>query len=103
MISFRPVGTGVEIGLRRRATFLETPGLFFRSHQTEDQADFVAMHAGPEIRRCVGGKPWSSAKAVDRFRHQYLDKPSKTYDLWVTILQTESRYTGPLWPSGQAE
>lgn len=74
---------------------LETPRLLFRSHQPEDEEDFVKMQTDPEVRRYVGGgKAWPHEKAVYRFRNEYLGRPSKTYGLWATILKTESRYIG---------
>jgi RimJ/RimL family protein N-acetyltransferase len=74
--------------------FLETPRLLFRSHQADDEEDFVQMQTDPEVRRYVGGKAWPREKAVYRFRNEYLGKPSKTYGLWATILKSESKYIG---------
>ena len=75
-------------------TFLETPRLLFRSHQLEDEEDFVKMQTDPEVRRYVGGKAWPYEKAVYRFRNEYLGKPSKIYGLWATVLKSESKYIG---------
>jgi ribosomal-protein-alanine N-acetyltransferase len=74
--------------------FLETPRLLFRSHQAEDEEDFVKMQTDPEVRRYVGGKAWPYEKAVYRFRNEYLGKPSKIYGLWATVLKSESKYIG---------
>jgi RimJ/RimL family protein N-acetyltransferase len=78
----------------RTVTFFETARLLFRSHEAADEPDFVAMQTDPEVRRYVGGKPWSYERAVYRFRHEYLGKPSKTFGLWATVLKAESRYIG---------
>jgi [ribosomal protein S5]-alanine N-acetyltransferase len=75
-------------------TFLETARLLFRPHQVEDEADFIHMQTDLEVRRYVGGRAWSCEKAVDRFRNEYLGRPSKTYGLWATILKAESKYIG---------
>jgi ribosomal-protein-alanine N-acetyltransferase len=74
--------------------FLETERLLFRTHETDDETDFLAMHTDPEVRRYVGGEPWSLKKAQDRFRNQYLGRPIETYGLWATILREEGRYIG---------
>lgn len=52
------------------------------------------MQIDPEVRRYVGGQAWSVDKAVYRFRHQFLDRPAKTYGLWATVLKDENRYIG---------
>jgi ribosomal-protein-alanine N-acetyltransferase len=75
-------------------TFLETERLQFRSHQTQDEADFVRMQTDPEVRRYVGGQAWPLEKALHRFRNQYLGRPKKTYGLWATILKEEEKYIG---------
>jgi ribosomal-protein-alanine N-acetyltransferase len=75
-------------------TFLETTRLLFRSHEAQDEANFVKMQTDPEVRRYVGGQAWSREKAVQRFRTAYLNKPSKVYGLWATILKTEGTYIG---------
>jgi ribosomal-protein-alanine N-acetyltransferase len=75
-------------------TLLETERLLFRTHEDHDEPDFIAMHADPEVRRYVGGQPWPLKKAKDRFRDQYLGRPTETYGLWAAILKEESRYIG---------
>jgi len=74
--------------------FQETPRLLFRSHQAGDEEEFIRMHTDPEVRRYVGGQPWSVEKARDRFRNQYLGKPSRAYGLWATVLREEQKYIG---------
>jgi len=74
--------------------FLETPRLFFRSHEAGDEADFVSMHTDAEVRRYVGGQAWPEEKARSRFREQYLGKPAETYGLWATIFKEEGKYIG---------
>jgi len=74
--------------------FLETERLLFRSHEAKDEADFVRMHSDPEVRRFMGGHGWPLEKAQDRFRNQYLGRPSRTYGLWATILKQEAKYIG---------
>jgi len=74
--------------------FLETDRLLFRSHEPQDENDFVAMHTDPEVRRYVGGSAWSFEKALDRFRNSYLGKPSKTYGLWAMVLKENGKYIG---------
>ena len=74
--------------------FLETERLLFRSHEPKDQADFVAMHTDPEVRRYVGGPAWSSEKSQTRFRDEYLGRPTGTYGLWATILKDDGKYIG---------
>ena len=74
--------------------FLETQRLLFRTHEPGDEADFIAMHTDAEVRRYVGGQPWPLEKAHDRFRNQYLGRPSETYGLLATILKDEGRYIG---------
>jgi ribosomal-protein-alanine N-acetyltransferase len=75
-------------------TLLETERLLFRSHETQDEADFVAMHTDPEVRRYVGGQAWPLEKAQSRFRKEYLGRPTDTYGLWATILKEEGKYIG---------
>jgi RimJ/RimL family protein N-acetyltransferase len=74
--------------------FLETERLLFRTHEAKDQADFIAMHTDPEVRRHVGGQAWPVEKAQRRFRNEYLGEPTETYGLWATILKEEGRYIG---------
>ncbi len=74
--------------------FLETNRLLFRTHEPQDEADFIRMHTDPEVRRYVGGKAWPVEKAVARFRGNYLGNPSETYGLWATILKEEGRFIG---------
>jgi [ribosomal protein S5]-alanine N-acetyltransferase len=74
--------------------FLETERLLFRSHESQDQDDFVKMHTDPEVRRYVGGQAWTVEKAIDRFRTQYLGKPTKVHGLWATVLKQEQSYVG---------
>ena len=77
--------------------FLETERLLFRTHEAEDEADFVRMHTDPEVRRYMGGQGiagWPVEKALDRFRNEYLGKPTETYGLWATILKEENKYIG---------
>jgi ribosomal-protein-alanine N-acetyltransferase len=76
--------------------FLETNRLLFRSHEAEDEADFVEMQIDPEVRRYVGGqgRGWSLEKAQHRFRNEYLGRPTETYGLWATILKKEGKYIG---------
>lgn len=52
------------------------------------------MHTDPEVRRYVGGQPWALEKAQDRFRNQYLGRPTEAYGLWATILKEEGKYIG---------
>jgi [ribosomal protein S5]-alanine N-acetyltransferase len=77
-----------------RMTFLETNRLLFRTHEPQDQDDFVRMHTDPAVRRYMGGQAWPLEKALHRFRTQYLGEPSKTYGLWATILKEEGKYIG---------
>lgn len=77
-----------------RMPFLETNRLLFRTHESQDQDDFVRMHTDPAVRRYMGGEAWPLEKALDRFRTQYLGKPAKTYGLWATILKEEGKYVG---------
>jgi ribosomal-protein-alanine N-acetyltransferase len=74
--------------------FLETDRLLFRSHQSSDEEGFIAMHTDAEVRRYVGGQAWSLAKTRDRFRDQYLGRPTRTYGLWAAVLKEERRYIG---------
>jgi ribosomal-protein-alanine N-acetyltransferase len=75
-------------------TFLEPKRLLFRSHELQDEPDFVAMHTDPEVRRYVGGQAWSLEKAQSRFRNEYLGHPTDTFGLWATILKEEGKYIG---------
>jgi [ribosomal protein S5]-alanine N-acetyltransferase len=77
-----------------RMIFTETTRLLFRSHQGRDEEEFIRMHTDAEVRRYVGGSAWSLEKARDRFRNQYLGKPSRTYGLWATVLKDEQKYIG---------
>lgn len=74
--------------------FLETERLLFRSHEAEDEDDFVQMHTDPEVRRYVGGQAWPLEKAVHRFRNEYLGQPRDIHGLWATVLKDERRYVG---------
>lgn len=74
--------------------FLETERLLFRSHQGEDEADFIGMQTDAEVRRYVGGQAWSLEKAQRRFRNEYLGRPRESYGLWATILKAEQKYVG---------
>ncbi len=74
--------------------FLETERLLFRTHEAQYEADFVAMHTDPEVRRYVGGQGWPLEKAQRRFRNEYLGRPTEAYGLWATILKEEGRYIG---------
>lgn len=74
--------------------FLETKRLLFRSHEAEDEDEFVKMHTDPEVRRYVGGQAWPMEKAVHRFRSEYLGKPRELHGLWATILKDEQKYVG---------
>jgi len=74
--------------------FLETNRLIFRTHEPQDEVDFIRMHTDPEVRRYVGGKAWPVEKAVARFRDSYLGNPSEIYGLWATILKEEGGYIG---------
>jgi [ribosomal protein S5]-alanine N-acetyltransferase len=74
--------------------FLETERLLFRSHEPQDEADFVKMHTDPEVRRYVGGQAWPLEKAIRRFRTEYLGKPTKIHGLWATVLKEQQVYVG---------
>ncbi len=74
--------------------FLETERLLFRSHESQDESDFVAMHTDPEVRRYVGGQAWPLDKAIQRFRKEYLGRPTKAFGLWATILKEDGKYIG---------
>lgn len=74
--------------------FLETERLLFRSHQLEDLEVFCSMNMDPEVRRYVGGKPWSREKAEARFFGKYIREPSNTFGLWATIHKEDDRYIG---------
>jgi len=73
-------------------TLLETERLLFRSHESQDQQDFVQMHTDSEVRRFVGEQGWPLEKALGRFRNEYLGCPKHTYGLWATILKSEEKY-----------
>jgi RimJ/RimL family protein N-acetyltransferase len=73
---------------------LVTERLVFRTHELQDENDFVQMHTDPEVRRYVGGQPWPVEKASRRFRTQYVGKPTKMYGLWATVLKEEGKYIG---------
>jgi ribosomal-protein-alanine N-acetyltransferase len=75
-------------------TFLETERLLFRSHEPQDEEEFVKMHTDYEVRRYVGGRAWPIEEALRRFRNGYLGHPNETYGLWATILKEDSRYIG---------
>ena len=75
-------------------TFLETKRLLFRSHEPQDRDAFVRMQTDPEVRRYVGRTAWSPERALQRFRDQYLRKPSKVYGLWATVLAETNEYIG---------
>jgi [ribosomal protein S5]-alanine N-acetyltransferase len=74
--------------------FLETDRLLFRTHEAQDEADFIAMHTDPEVRRYMGGQAWPLEKARTRFRDEYLGRPAKIFGLWATILKEEAKYIG---------
>jgi [ribosomal protein S5]-alanine N-acetyltransferase len=74
--------------------FLESERLLFRTHEPQDEPDFISMQTDPEVRRYVGGSAWPLEKAKTRFRNEYLGRPNKTYGLWATILKQESKYIG---------
>jgi [ribosomal protein S5]-alanine N-acetyltransferase len=74
--------------------FFETERLLFRSHEPQDQDNFVKMHTDPEVRRYVGGQAWTGEKAIDRFRTQYLGKPTKVHGLWAVVLKEEQSFVG---------
>jgi [ribosomal protein S5]-alanine N-acetyltransferase len=80
--------------------FLETERLLFRAHKLEDEDDFVRMHTDPEVRRYVGGQPWTLDKARSRFREQYLSRPGRTYGLWATVLKWQGKFIGSCGLSG---
>ncbi|MGB6985742.1 MAG: GNAT family N-acetyltransferase [Candidatus Aquilonibacter sp.] len=73
---------------------LRTNRLLFRTHEARDEGPFVAMHTDDEVRRFVGGRGWPDEKARERFRTQYLGKPTQTYGLWATVLFDEDKYIG---------
>jgi ribosomal-protein-alanine N-acetyltransferase len=74
--------------------FMETQRLLFRTHEPQDEPDFISMHTDPEVRRYVGGRAWPLEKARARFREEYLGRPKETYGLWATILKEEKKYIG---------
>ena len=73
---------------------LESKRLLFRTHEKKDAEGFVQMHTDVEVRRHVGGKAWSLEKAQQRFRNEYLGRPTETYGLWATTLKSEEKYIG---------
>ena len=73
---------------------METQRLLFRTHEPQDEPDFISMHTDPEVRRYVGGRAWPLEKARTRFREEYLGWPKETYGLWATILKEEKKYIG---------
>jgi ribosomal-protein-alanine N-acetyltransferase len=77
-----------------KTILLETERLLFRTHEPQDEADFIAMHTDPEVRRYMGGQAWPLEKALLRFRDEYLGRPTKTFGLWATILKEEAKYIG---------
>jgi len=74
--------------------FLETARLLFRSHEADDEADFVSMHSDAEVRRYVEGQAWTAEKARSRFREQHLGRPAETYGLWATVFKPEAKCIG---------
>jgi [ribosomal protein S5]-alanine N-acetyltransferase len=69
----------------------------FRTHEAADESDFVRMHTDPEVRRYMGGQGiagWPVERALERFKNQYLGKPTETYGLWATILKAEMKFIG---------
>lgn len=74
--------------------FLETERLLFRTHEPQDEADFIAMHTDSEVRRYMGGQAWPLEKAQFRFRNEYLGRPTKIFGLWATILKEKGTYIG---------
>src|ERR1700683_2281393 len=73
---------------------METERLLFRTHEPQDEPDFIRMHTDSEVRRYVGGRAWPLEKARARFRDEYLGRPKETYGLWATILKEEKKYIG---------
>jgi [ribosomal protein S5]-alanine N-acetyltransferase len=73
---------------------LRTDRLVFRPHEAGDEGAFVAMHTDPEVRRYVGGRPWSLDEAQSRFRRGYLGRENGGFGLWATILEEEGTYVG---------
>ena len=84
----------IEFLFTATVIFFETTRLLFRSHEAKDKEEFIRMHTDAEVRRYVGGQAWSLEKARNRFRTQYLGKPSRTYGLWATVLKDEQKYIG---------
>jgi RimJ/RimL family protein N-acetyltransferase len=82
------------ISMPHTMIFLQTERLLLRSHESQDESDFVAMHTDPEVRRYVGGQAWPLEKAQTRFQNEYLGRPTETYGLWATILKEEGNYIG---------
>jgi [ribosomal protein S5]-alanine N-acetyltransferase len=74
--------------------FHESKRLIFRSHEPQDEGDFVAMHTDAEVRRYVGGSAWSQERAIQRFRESYVGKPDDVFGLWATILKENGRFIG---------
>jgi len=73
---------------------METQRLLFRTHEPQDEPDFISMHRDPEVRRYVGGRAWPLEKARTRFREEYLGWPKEIYGLWATILKEKTKYIG---------
>jgi ribosomal-protein-alanine N-acetyltransferase len=80
--------------LHEAMIYLDTERLLFRSHEAQDEDEFVKMHTDFEVRRFVGGRAWPLEEALRRFRNGYLGRPDKTYGLWATILKAENKYIG---------
>jgi ribosomal-protein-alanine N-acetyltransferase len=74
--------------------FHETERLLFRSHEPQDEDEFVKMHTDAEVRRFVGNRAWPVEEALRRFRNGYVGRPNETYGLWATILKDEQKYIG---------
>ena len=74
--------------------FLQTHRLLFRTHEAYDEADFIAMHTDPEVRRYMGGQAWPLEKAQTRFRNEYVGRPTEIFGLWAAILKEEAKYVG---------
>lgn len=74
--------------------YLETERLLFRSHEPQDEPEFVNMHTDAEVRRYVGGRAWPIEEAQRRFRNGYIGRPNEAFGLWATILKSEHRYIG---------
>lgn len=74
--------------------FLETERLQFRSHEPQDEEEFIRMHGDPEVMRFVGNRAWPAEEAIRRFRNGYVGKPDEIYGLWATVLKEEQKYIG---------